>query len=539
MNPFLKFAARFRGRDRRRRAEPVRRSRLSAAEVGQLFQAIANYTYDWESWIGSDGRPRWINPAIERMTGYTVNECLDMPDYPLPLIYPEDRPAITACLRAAARGDSGNDVTFRIVRRDGEVRWAAVSWQTLFHNAGLPLGYRTSVRDITERKQAEDELRAAHADAQRANLAKSRFLAAASHDLRQPLQAVTMFVAALKARTRTPESLDIIDSVQASLRATNDLLDALLDISRLDAGVLQPKLRPVAVVDLLERIADQFAEPARDKGLRLHVFPTAAAVMSDPALLDRILTNLVSNAVRYTERGGVLLGCRQRGDRLRFEVWDTGIGIAAGELERIFEEFYQIGNPERDRTRGLGLGLAIVDRVARLLDYKVDVRSAPGRGSRFAVEVPVAEAAESERRASRADGIAGVFLLAIDDEPVQRSAMEMLFRQWGCEVLTAGSAEEALAKLAWAARPLDVIIADYRLRDGVTGAQAISQIRRSLYRNVPGLILTGDTEPARLIEAKASGFDLLYKPVDPDELLASLRQAITRVPRETEPAQLP
>ncbi|MGD9741262.1 MAG: ATP-binding protein [Dongiaceae bacterium] len=504
-------------------------ARLSAAEAGRIFQSIANYTHDWESWIGAEGRPRWINPGVERITGYRVEECMAMADYPLPLVHPEDRAAIAACMRSAGHGDSGNDVAFRLLRKDGSTRWGAMSWQTLYHHAGLPLGFRTSIRDISERKQVEDELRAAHGEAERANLAKSRFLAAASHDLRQPLQAVTMFVAALKARGGGGDALDIIRSIQASLRATNDLLDALLDVSRLDAGVLQPKPRPIPVVDLVERIADEFAPQAADRALRFRAFPIAATIETDPALLDRVLTNLVSNAMRYTEKGGVLLGCRLRGDRLRFEVWDTGIGIPADEIGRIFEEFYQIGNPERDRTRGLGLGLTIVDRMARLLGYRIFVRSIPGRGSCFAVEVPLAGTPERRNDARVPRGIAGSFLLAIDDEPVQRKAMELLFRQWGCEVLTAGSADEALAKLAWAARPLDAIVADYRLRDGVTGAQAIARIRQALHRPVPALLLTGDTEPARLIEAKASGFDLMHKPVDPARLLANLRQAIDRV----------
>jgi two-component system, sensor histidine kinase len=539
MTPLLRhFAARLRGigRDHRAPADRGERGRLSVEEVGRLFQAIANYTYDWESWIGSDGRPRWINPAVERMTGRSVADCMAMTDYPLPLIHPADRAAIATCLHSAARGDSGNDVAFRIVRKDGRERWAAVSWQTLFNNVGLPLGYRTSVRDITERKQVEDALRAAHAEAERANRAKSRFLAAASHDLRQPLQAVTMFVAALKANTRAPDSLDIIRSIQASLRATNDLLDALLDVSRLDAGVLQPKLRPVAVVDLVERIADAFVQPAADKGLKLRVFPIAAQITTDPALLDRVLLNLLSNAVRYTEKGGVLFGCRRRGSRLRFEVWDSGIGIPPENLHQVFEEFYQIGNPERDRTRGLGLGLAIVDRVAKLLGYEIEVRSVPNRGSMFAVEVPLATARE-EIAAPAADGIDGACLLAIDDEPMQLKAMAALFRNWGCTVLAASSAEDALAQLAETPQRVDAIIADYRLRDGVTGAEAITRVREALRKAIPGIILTGDTEPARLIEAQASGFDLLHKPVDTEKLLASLRHALGQVEREAATAR--
>jgi len=367
---------------------PAQGRRPSAARppaVERLFEAIANYTYDWESWMGPDGRPRWINPAVERISGYTVAECLVMPDYPLPLVHEEDRPAIARHLATAASGESGNDVAFRILHKSGTIVWAAVSWQTLRDESGRSLGYRTSVRDISQRKQAEDALRRAHAETERASRAKSRFLAAASHDLRQPLQAINLLVAALRSTATDPDSAEIVRSIEDSLQATNELLDALLDVSRLEAGALQPRPRPVYVGDLLDRLAPEFAAAAREKGIELRVVASSAAIRSDPPLLDRILRNLVANAIRYTERGRVLIGCRRRADGVRIEVWDTGIGIPADKLEAIFEEFYQLGNPERDRTRGLGLGLAIVDRVAKLLGHAVEVRSQPGKGSMFAV----------------------------------------------------------------------------------------------------------------------------------------------------------
>ena len=494
-------------------------------DVERLFEAIANYTYDWESWMGLDGRPRWINPAVERMTGHAVDECLAMPDYPLPLVHETDRADMAGHLRAAAAGGSGNDVAFRIRHKNGQVTWAAMSWQTLLDGAGRPLGYRTSVRDITERKRAEDALRQAHAEAERANLAKSRFLAAASHDLRQPLQATNMFVAALKAMASDAESGEIIAAIQDSLRATNDLLDALLDVSRLDAGVVQTKPREFAIGDLLERMETEFVPAAAAKGLALCVVASSVAVRSDPALLDRILRNLLSNAVRYTVSGRVLAGCRRRGSDLRIEVWDTGIGIPEDKLEAVFEEFTQLGNPERDRTRGLGLGLAIVERMARLLGHRIEVRSRPGQGSMFAVEVPLGGPCAAAEPPPRPDAAAltGALVVAIDDDPVQLAALGVLFRRWGCEVVAAASAGEVLARLSEAGRPPDAIVADYRLRGSATGAEAIAALRAKLGWDVPGMILTGDTEPARLIEARASGFELLHKPVDPDRLRRVLR----------------
>lgn len=507
-------------------SERLRRAEEALRETEQRFKAIADYTYDWETWVGVDGKPRWINPAVTRMTGYTVDECFAMPDYPLPLVHAGDRERIAHHLQGATRGGKGNDVIFRILRKDEAPCWAAVSWQTIHDAEGRSLGYRTSVRDITRRKLAEDSVRQARAEAERANRAKSAFLAAASHDLRQPLQAITTFLSVLKMTAEDAESQRIIKSIEQCLQASGDLLHALLDVSRLDAGVLKPERRAIAVCDLLERVETAYANRADDKGLDLRFVASSAVVYTDPALMSEIIGNLVSNAIRYTERGRILVGCRRRGSKLRVEVWDTGIGISAEKQTAIFEEFYQIGNPERDRKRGLGLGLAIVDRISRLLDSPVEVRSQPGKGSAFMIEVPLAEGPPSgELRpaaAAQPSPLTGLFILAIDDEPLQLSALKALFERWDCKVVTAASHDEALVQLLAAGQRPDVILADYRLRDGVTGAEAIRRVGSELGAEIPGVILTGDTEPARLVEAKASGYRLLHKPVDPEELRAAL-----------------
>jgi len=515
--------------------EPAKRPHpMPLSDADRLFEAIANYTYDWESWLGPNGQPLWINPAVERMTGYRVAECLAMTDYPLPLIHEQDRDLIAQVMDRAERGQSGNDVAFRIRRKDGKVLWAAVSWQTLFDRAGRSLGFRTSVRDITERKLSEDALREAHAEAERANRAKSRFLAAASHDLRQPLQAAHLFAAALRIGLREPGDLQLLGSIEDALKSANELLDALLDVSRLDAGVLAPQLRNFAVADLLEQIETEFSAAAREKRLTLRVLPSSVTVRTDPLLLGRILRNLVSNALRYTHRGRVLVGCRRAGDRLAIDVLDTGIGIAPDKIERIFEEFYQIGNPERDRTRGLGLGLAIVAGLAKLLDHPIRVRSEPGHGSVFRVLVPLADprtelvSAPSSPATAAVARPTGALLLAIDDDPEQLEAMNALFGRWGYQVLVAQSAPAALAKLGQAEREPSAIIADYRLRDGLTGADAIGHIRERLGRKVPGLILTGDTEPARIAEASASGFELLHKPIEAQALQEAVERLLSR-----------
>jgi PAS domain S-box-containing protein len=511
------------------KAERIYQAAMRSTE--HLFEAIANYTYDWESWIDADGKPRWVNPAVSRMTGYSVAECLRMRNYPLPLIDAGDRAEIRRHLEAAARGESGNDVAFRIKHRDGSLRWAAVSYQSLYDEDGRFLGYRTSVRDFTERKRVEEALRLAHDEADRANRAKAQFLAAASHDLRQPLQAANLFLAALRSQGLDERQRETAGHLDLALRATNDLLDSLLDISRLDAGVLQPQLRPVRLQTVVDRLVAEFAEEAVQKGLSLRVRATPVVVLSDPKLLERLLRNLISNALRYTEKGGVLIGARRRRDHALLGVWDTGIGIPAAATERIFEEFFQLGNPERDRKRGLGLGLAIVERISRLLDHPVTVRSREGRGSVFEIALPLAAATVGEAAAPTATGplaLAGLRVLAIDDEPMQRQAMAALFQAWGCKADIVRSAVEALQVLsASGARP-DAIVADYRLRDGRNGADAIRIVRQFVGRNVPGILITGDTEPSRLAEAKASGFRLLHKPVDPDRLRAEIEASLLR-----------
>jgi PAS domain S-box-containing protein len=502
------------------KAESIYQAGVRSAE--RLFESIANYSYDWESWIDPGGKPRWINPAVARMTGYTVEECLHMADYPLPLIDRDDRSEIRRHLRAAARKTSGNDIAFRIKHRDGSLRWAAVSYQSLYDDEGRWLGYRTSVRDFTERKRSEEAIRAAHEEAARANRAKGQFLAAASHDLRQPLQAANLFLAALKSQGLDAQQQETAANIDMALQATNDLLDSLLDMSRLDAGVLQPQFRDFRLQPVVDKLVGEFVEEAAQRKLSLRVAAIPHAVRSDPQLIERLLRNLVANALRYTEKGGVLIGARRRGGRVLLGVWDTGIGIAPDDTRRIFEEFVQLGNIERDRRRGLGLGLAIVDRIGRLLDHPVTLRSRLGRGSVFEIALPVADEWDMPNPVatvvSHAGSLTGRHVLAIEDEPMQREALAQLFRKWGCRIETVRSAVEGLQLLADTGFRPEIIIADYRLRDGRNGADAIRVLRQFCGRAVPGVIVTGDTEPKRLAEAKASGFMLLHKPVDPDRL---------------------
>lgn len=494
------------------------------------YRAIANYTYDWETWVGPDKVAKWINPAVERITGYGADECLDMPDYPLPLVYEEDREAVARHLAAAARGESGNHEEFRIIRKDGAVRWGAVSWQPIVDSDGKYDGYRTSVRDITDTKRIENELRGAYRQAEKADRGKTRFLAAASHDLRQPLQAIAMFTAALKSTPHNKEDDAILSSIQECLSGANEILGALLDVSRLDAGVLKPQPQDFILCDMMEMLEAEFLPQARAKGLDLRFVASTAVVHSDPGLLGRIIGNLVANAVRYTEKGRILVGCRRLGQKLTIEVWDTGPGIAPAMRERIFEEFFQIGNPERDRRRGLGLGLAIAQRLSRKLDTPITLESKQGSGSVFKVEMTLAPNQEIDMPGTREAAVPGMvegkLIMIVEDDPTQAHALSILLGRWGCESVTASGLTEALETLSGTERMPALILADYRLRSERTGAEAIEAIRHSSGRQIPGIIITGDTEPARLAQAARSGFRLLSKPVDSNDLFTAITEAL-------------
>ena len=390
------------------------------------------------------------------------------------------------------------------------------SWRLRFENVGL-------VAELTLKKE----------EAERANVAKSRFLAAASHDLRQPLHALSLLASALTGKVQHPETRQVIDEINLSVESLESLFNALLDISKLDAGVVVAERTDHAVQVLFEKLQREYAAEAHTKGLRLRLMPSRMVLYSDPTLIERILRNLISNAMRYTDAGGVVVGCRRRGENVRIEVWDSGPGIAPPQQREIFQEFYQIGNPERDRRKGLGLGLAIVDRLARLLGHTIELRSMVGRGSVFAVTVPrsrrTPKAPRVTSRSTDADVVlAGARVVVVDNEAAVLNAMGAILRDWGCRPILADSIEAALAQLPPAEPPPDAILADYRLRAEQTGVQAIARIQSVWNTRIPAAIVTGDTAPDRLREAQASGYRLLHKPVPPAILRALLCDLIRK-----------
>jgi signal transduction histidine kinase/CheY-like chemotaxis protein len=363
-----------------------------------------------------------------------------------------------------------------------------------------------------------------------ANLAKTRFLAAASHDLRQPLHALGLFVAQLNADTNRADRRRIVARIGTAVSVMNELFNALLDISKLDAGAVAAEITSFPIDPLLRKIENIFAAAARAKSLRLRVLPSAAWVRSDRVLLERILLNLVTNAVRYTERGGIIVGARRRGDALRLEVWDSGIGIPKDHQQNIFREFYQVGGT-REGGPGLGLGLAIVDRLCHLLDHRLELASTQGKGSRFSVTVPQAPAQIEPAQIPHPlravlQPFTGKFVVVIDDDRLVLDSVCGLLRSWGCEVSASTSSEAALDSLPNLHERPDLIISDHHFTHGENGIAVIERLRHAFDAPIPALLVTGDISVERRQEAEACGYDLLQKPVPPLILRAAMSEIL-------------
>jgi signal transduction histidine kinase/CheY-like chemotaxis protein len=372
--------------------------------------------------------------------------------------------------------------------------------------------------------------------AEEANVAKSRFLAAAGHDLRQPLHALGFFVDALQEHSLPPDGRVVVTNIRRSVDAMEDLFNSLLDVSRLDAGIVRPRMATIALAPLMERVRLEYDPVATQKGLSLSVARNSLFVRSDPVLLERIMRNLIANAVRYTDRGRIILGARRDAGSVRIEVWDSGRGIPKDKYREIFQEFRQLDNPHRDRRKGLGLGLAIVERLVKLLDHPLELRSQLGKGSVFAVTVP--RGRREEFVPGEADGqivvdrdVANSLILVVDDEPDVRDSMLALLGKWRCEVVAAESCNQMLEKLVSIQRMPDLIVSDYRLKGEENGIEVIARLREEFNAQVPALLITGDTGMEQLREAEESGLHVLHKPLNPSRLralIANLRRERTR-----------
>ena len=376
---------------------------------------------------------------------------------------------------------------------------------------------REATADLSRQKEA----------AERANADKSRFLAATSHDLRQPMHALGLFAAALKEKVDAPEQIDLVRKIEDSVAALEGMFNVLLDVSKLEAGVLTAQPQAFLLQPLLTRLGREWGGRADEKGIRFRVRATDLAVQSDPIFLGRILNNLVKNAIRYTARGGVLVACRRRGDDVVIQVWDTGIGIAPEHIDHIFQEFYQVDNPERNRSQGLGLGLFIVHRLGQLLGHPVQVRSRPGQGSVFSVALPrVATHTAHGPVYGDMTRFGREWILLIEDDEQVRTAMRFLLEGWGLRVQAAAGLEDSMTNLPDLGRPA-LILSDYRLRDGASGIEVIAHLRKYYGRDIPAVLISGDTSAEGIAGMQQSGLPVLHKPVRPAKLRALLNHLLS------------
>jgi len=402
------------------------------------------------------------------------------------------------------------------------LRSLLVSALEISHEPGATRKILLAIEDITERKHAAEALEAAKRQAEQANLGKSRFLAAASHDLRQPLQTISLLHEILAKKVKDETTLSLVGRLDETVSTMSSMLDTLLDINQLEAGIVRREMVDFPINAVLEHLRTQFTFHAAANRLGWRVVPSSLSVHSDPRLLEQMIRNLLSNAVKYTNTGKILLGCRRRGDKLRIEVWDTGIGVPEEQLEAIFEEFHQLDNPARERSKGLGLGLAIVERLADLLGHTVDVRSRPGKGSVFAVEVPLGEDVSPSPRLDRGEVRESAHqrgaILVVEDDRSVREMLALLLEEEGHRTTTAEDGRKALELAARRAIRPDLVIVDYNLPKGLNGLQVVAGLRQTLNYEVPAVILTGDISTDTLREIAHGGHLHLNKPVKAKEL---------------------
>jgi signal transduction histidine kinase/ActR/RegA family two-component response regulator len=418
-----------------------------------------------------------------------------------------------------------NDLNYTALATPGFLYLIIVLWQArnsaAAARAAIVLGFENEDLAILANT--------ARFEAEQANQIKAQFLAAASHDLRQPVHAQGLFLEILGGTELTTYQSKVLASARLASRASSEMLNALLDFSRIEAGVLEPHVEPFQLQVMLHKIEHALASRADAKNMLYRSRETMAWVRSDPNLVEIILHNLVSNAICYTDSGGVLIGCRRRGDFVAVEVWDTGIGIDASQQQSIFREFHQLGNAERDRRKGLGLGLAVAQGLAKVLGHELSLSSRPGRGSVFRLILPSSVAGVLRDDSAHVFGpqsLNGMHVLTIDDDEDVLLGMTDLLGSWGCTVDAANSIAQALALAQQ--RPPAIVISDYRLRAQRTGVQAVAVMRALLGQDLPALLISGDTAPERLRDALASGIPLMHKPVRPAHLFQVLAQIVNQ-----------
>jgi two-component system, sensor histidine kinase len=479
--------------------------------------------------IDSGGRILFANHQVSEMFGHSNAELVGGP---VEVLLPErfrqrhvgHRSGYTSNVRVRPMGAG---LELFAVRKDGTEFPVEISLSPIPQGDAVLVA--AAIRDVTERRRGELALKEARREAEHANLAKSRFLATASHDLRQPLQTLGLLNGALRRMITDTECRDVLEQQDQAVDAMSRLLNALLDISKLESGAIKLELNDFEIAPLFEEMRREFAGIAASKGLRFSIDSPHELAHSDPALIGQVLRNLVSNAIKYTPTGSVELRCVRENAGVRIEVRDTGVGIAADQASLIFDEFYQVGVSPNSSRDGYGLGLSIVQRIARLLEFKVEVSSVQGIGSSFAFVLPRARhtgtlSAAPGPRAARDNAAGGAFqLLLVEDEPGVRNAMRMLLKIEGYRIATAASADEALACLQAGDADFDLVITDYHLEGGRTGTEVIAAARKILGDSLKAILVTGDTSSAvRELKGDAN-LRITSKPINSDELLELVR----------------
>ena len=492
----------------------------SETRLQSALKAGGVTAFDWQVHTGVTRR----SANAGQVLGHGPKESLT-PDSFVERIDPDDRRSFKACIRSACPDNPSYAIAFRYLRPDGQEVWLEETGQAEFDAAGRLARVRGLTRDVTERKRVEAELSTARRQAELANRAKSSFLSAASHELRQPLQSLALLQSTLRRRIRGGEARNLITRIGHSLEIMKDILDSLLDVNQIESGSLVPSTSDFQLNDVFDSVADDFRDLAKEKDLKCRVVRSRVTVHSDRHMLEVMIRNLLSNAVRYTERGKILVGCRRAGDKVRIEVWDSGIGIAREDIPRIFQEYYQA--QDHKHPEGYGLGLAIVQRLGKTLNHPVNVRSTPGKGSCFSIEMSASRAKADEAHRPKSPvakdyAILGGTVLVIEDDTFVRLGLESLLESAGLDVVSAANGNAAVALVTKKNIRPDLVLSDLNLQGPMNGVESISALRAALASEIPAVVLTGDVIGLETITNQ--NIEIATKPLDGDQLIQLINQ---------------
>lgn len=492
------------------------------------FRVIAEYTYDWETWVDARGRTRWINAAVERITGYSVAQCMARKGYPLSLAHPADRPRLRQVLKSASAGEAGNDVEFRVRCKDGHTRWVAVSWQAMRDARGKSLGYRTSVRDIDDRKKMERQMDRLRRKAERAAVARSELLANVSHELRSPAHCIAGFSQLLLASDLAPRERRHVHVIADQATMMQRQVEDLLQVAALDVTTVRIDATPFDLRALLDSLVDASELEAHQSGrvrVERAIVLDAPWVVGDRVRVAQVVRNLLDNALKFTAQGTIRLAAARRADQLlQIEVRDTGTGMTAAQLKQVTQPFFQADSRSVRRHGGVGLGLSIVERLVHAMGGRLELSSQHQRGTqaRITLPLPTSSRPGSEVEASTTTLTSGVALV-VDDSAVARELLVEWLRALGWQAVTAASGVEALALAK--KRPFDAVLLDYQMPE-LDGAQTALKLRRLFprrARRIPVVLITANVfAEEQLGRARAAIDHVMVKPIKRDDVKRAL-----------------